>query len=202
MSVYPNTGSNLGSTTRAALSTQIIILVNNEPVGAVQKFNASTQRSVQRISEVGTDGTIEIVPNQPTSYTISVSRIVFDGLSLPESFARGFMNINSQRIPFDIVIIDQYTGSGDDAIIKTYHNCWFKSLSTPYSSGDYLITEDADLEVEYMSILRGGEAIALSQGIGGSRQVSNIQIDDVELAADSGTRRGALDFPGLISAAF
>jgi len=202
MATYPNTGSNLGSTTRTALSTQIIILVNNEPVGAIQRFDINAIRTVTRIKEIGTDGTIEIAPQSSAEYSLSVERIIFDGLSLPEAFARGFMNINSQRIPFDIVVIDQYTGSGDDAIIRTFHNCWFKSLRTPYGADNYIITENADIEVEYMSILRGGEAVALSQGIGGSRQVNNIQIDDVELQADSGTRRGALDFAGLISAAY
>jgi hypothetical protein len=133
---------------------------------------------------------------------VTVRRIAFDGLSLPESMSRGFRNIHAQRIPFDIVVIDQFTGTGDDAIITTYHNCWFKSISKTYSADDYVITENATLDVEFISEQRAGEAVSRSQGTGGARQVPGIQIDEAELLADSGSRRGVLDFPGLISAAY
>lgn len=202
MAAYPKTGSILDSTTHTALSTQIIIMVNNEPVGAVNKFTMAQSRPLKRIKEIGTDGTIEIVPSGAADYSLTVSRIAFDGLSLPQGFSRGFRNIAAQRIPFDIIVIDQYTGTGDDAIITTYHNCWFKSLNKSYSVDDYVIAEDATIDVEYVSERRGGEAIALSQGVGGGRQIAGVQIDEAELLADSGARRGALDFPGLISAAY
>lgn len=202
MPTYPATGSILDSTTRTALSTQIIIMVNNEPVGAVQSFGEDQSRTNKRIAEVGTDGTIEIVPQSPTNITLTVNRVAFDGLSITEAFSRGFRNLQAQRIPFDIVVIDQFTGSGDDAIITTYHNCWFNKVGRSYSSDDYIITEDCGVDVEFVSTIRGGDAVVLSQGAGGGRQLSGTQFDDVEGQADSGTRRGALDFPGLISAAF
>lgn len=199
---YPKSGSILDATTRTALSTQIVVMVNNEPVGAIQNISESINRSNKRIPEVGTDGHIEIVPQGPANYTLEVNRIVFDGLSLPEAFSRGFRNIAAQRIPFDIVVIDQFTGTGDDAIITTYHNCWFNKLSKSYSADNYVVSESAGIDVEYISILRGGDAIALSQGVGGSRQIPGAQIDAVETAADSGRTRGGLDFAGLISAAY
>jgi len=128
----------------------------------------------------------------------------FDGLSLPEAFSRGFRNLQSQRIPFDIVVIDQFTGTGNDAIITTYHNCWFNNLSISYTANDYTITQSASVDCEYVSTIRGGEAIALSQGTGGGRQIPSVQLDVAELAADSGANgtRGSLDYPGLISAAY
>jgi hypothetical protein len=201
MPTYPKTGSILDSTTRTALSTQILILVNNEPVGAVQSFEESQQRQVKRILEVGTDGTVEAVPERPAEISLSVSRIVFDGLSLTEAFSRGFRNIQAQRIPFDIVVIDQYTGTDNDAVITTYENCWFNSIRKSYTAESFTITENAEITVEAIRTIRGGEAVALSQGTGGGRQIP-VQLDEVELLADSGARRGALDFPGLISAAF
>lgn len=201
-SEYPKSGSILDSTTRTALSTQIIIMVNNEPVGAVQEFSIDQSRSTKRITEVGLDGTVEIVPDSPANIGVNLSRIVYDGLSITESMSRGFRNIQAQRIPFDIVIIDQYTGTGNDAVITTLHNCWFESIGVSYSSGNYIVTESAKANVEFISTTRGGEAVALSQGVGGSRQIPGVQIDDVELQADSGSRRGALDAEGLISAAF
>lgn len=201
MATYPKTGSILDSTTRTALSTQILVLVNNEPVGAIQSFSESQSRSVKRVVELGTDGTIEAVPESAVKITVKAQRIVFDGLSITEAFLRGFRNIQAQRIPFDIVVIDQYTGTDNDAVITTYQNCWFTSLSKSYSADNFIISEDVDIEVENIRTIRGGEAVALSQGTGGGRQVP-VQIDSVELSADSGGRRGALDFPGLISAAF
>ena len=202
MPSYPNSGSILDSKTRTALSTQIIIMVNNEPVGAMQSFDVSQSRSLDSIKEIGTDGIVEIVPNGAVTIGLTLKRTVFDGLSLPEAFSRGFRNLSAQRIPFDIVVIDQYTGTGDDALITTYHGCWFKTLNRNYSADNYVLIEDASAECEYVSTVRAGEAAALSQGVGGGRQIPGIKTDEAELAADSGQRRGALDFPGLISAAY
>ncbi len=201
MPTYPKTGSILDSTTRTALSTQILILVGQEAVGAVQQFSESQQRSARRVFEIGTDGTVEIVPESPATFSLRVDRIVYDGLSVTEAFSRGFRNIQAQRIPFDIVVIDQYTGTDDDAVITTYENCWFTSIEKTYNADNFIITENVSIEVENIRTLRGGEAVALSQGVGGSRQIP-LQRDEVELMADSGVRRGSLDFPGLISASF
>jgi hypothetical protein len=201
MAEYPRTGSILDSKTRTALSTQIIITVNGEPVGAVQSFSESQARSARRIYEIGTDGTLEIVPESPATFSLRIDRIVYDGLSVTESMSRGFRNIQAQRIPFDIVVIDQYTGVDLEAIITTYENCWFTSIEKAYNADNYIVTENVSVEVENIKTLRGGEAVALSQGAGGARQIP-LQLDDVELLADSGVRRGSLDFPGLISASF
>jgi hypothetical protein len=202
MAEFPKTGSILDSTTHTALSTQIIIMVNNEPVGAVQSFAESQSRSNKRVYEVGLDGTVEIVPESPTQMSLTIDRIVYDGLSLTEAFSRGFRNLQSQRIPFDIVVIDQYSGTGDDSVITTYHNCWFNKIDKSYKADNFIISESCGVDVEFISTLRGGDAVSLSQGAGGGRQLAGTQFDNVELQADTGVRRGGLDFPGLISAAF
>ena len=201
MPAYPKSGSTLDSTTRTSLSTQIIVMVNNEPVGAIQSFGITQNRGIKDITEVGTDGIIELVPSSANKVSLNINRIYFDGISLPEAFSRGFRNLQSQRIPFDIVVIDQTTGTGDNAIIETYHNCWFESLSTTFTAQDYVIAQTASVKCEYVSTIRGGEAVSLSQGAGGSRQVP-VQLDSAELAADSGNTRGSLVYPGLISAAY
>jgi hypothetical protein len=205
---YPNTGSILhnattGAQTRSGLSTQIVIYVNDEPVGAVQSFQETQARTNKAIAEVGTDGIIELVPQGPAKFTLQVNRMVFDGLSLPESFSRGFKNIHSQRIPFDIVVIDKFTGE-ENAVVTTYHNCWFNNLSRTYQVSDYTIAETASLDCEFVSSMRNNEPVSESQGVGGSREISSRQIDATEQATDMGDsgRRGSLDFPGLISAAY
>jgi hypothetical protein len=211
MADYPNTSTifdngtvGTGGSTRTGLSTQVIVYVNGEPVGAIQSFQETQSRSNKPITEVGTDGIVELVPQSAAKFTLSVNRIVFDGLSLPESFARGFKNIHAQRIPFDIVVIDKFTGGGDNAVVTTYHNCWFNNLSKTYQTSDYTIAETAGIDCEFISSRRAKEPVANSQGVGGGREVdaSKIQLDGVEQAVDSGDRRGPLDFPGLINAAF
>ena len=207
MADYPNTRTifdnpDNGSKTRTGLSTQIVIYVEGEPVGAVQTFQETQNRGVKQISEVGTDGIIENVPNQPAKITLTINRIVFDGLSLPEAFSRGYRNIHAQRIPFDIVVIDKFTGDGDNAVVTTYHNCFFTSLGKSYTVNDYTITENAGVTAEFMSSTRAGGPVADSQGVAGAREIPGRQVDSVEQSADTGTRRGPLDFAGLISAAY
>src|SRR5271168_3873932 len=104
---FPNTGTTVNpDSTSSGLSTQIIIKVNGNPVGALQTLTVDQTRSVQRISEIGTDGTVEIVPNKAAEYKLTTGRIVFDQLRLPEAFSRGFRFIGAQRLPFDIEIYD------------------------------------------------------------------------------------------------
>lgn len=207
MADYPNTGTifdnpDNGSKTRTGLSTQIVVYVEGEPVGAIQSLTENQNRPVKPIQEVGTDGIIEIVPNGAATISLTIKRVVFDGLSLPEAFSRGYRNIHAQRIPFDIVVIDKFTGDGDNAVVTTYHNCFFKSLSKSYSADNYMITEDAGVDAEFMSTTRAGGPVANSQGINGGREIPGRQVDSVEQSADTGTRRGPLDFAGLISAAY
>jgi hypothetical protein len=207
MAEYPNTGTifdntDNGSKTRTGRSTQIVVYVEGEPVGAIQSFNESQNRSVKPISEVGTDGVIELVPNQPAKISLTINRIVFDGLSLPEAFSRGYRNIHAQRIPFDIVVIDKFTGDGDNAVVTTYHNCFFTQLGKNYTVNDYTIQESASVTAEFMSSTRAGGPVADSQGVSGAREIPGRQTDSVEQSADTGVRRGPLDFSGLISAAY
>jgi hypothetical protein len=208
MADYPNTATLFdsaaitGAKTRTGLSTQIIVYVNGEPVGAIQSLAEAQSRNLKELSEVGTDGIIEIVPSASSTFSLTINRIVFDGLSLPEAFSRGFRNIQAQRIPFEINVIDKFTGDDDNAVVTTYHNCWFASLGKTYASTDYTITENATVKCEFVSSTRAGEAVSESQGIQGAREIPGRDTDAIEQAADSGDRRGSLDFPGLISAAY
>jgi len=207
---YPNTASLFdsaaitGAKTSTGLSTQIVVYVNGEPVGAIQSFQETQTRSTKAISEVGTDGIIEIIPQSSTTFSLTINRIVFDGLSLPEAFSRGFRNIQAQRMPFDIVVIDKFTGTDDDAVVTIYHNCWFNNMTRNYTVQDYTIAENATVACEFVSSRRAGEAVAESQGVQGAREVPSREMDAIEQATDSGRsgRRGSLDFPGLISAAY
>lgn len=213
---YPSTGSRLTSSISTSLSTQIIIQVEMNdgsvtPVGAVKELTEEQNRGLARIVEIGTDGVIEIVPNKATEFQLSLNRTVFDGLSLPEAFGRGFRNIQSQRFPFNIQVVDVNAGivdasgtaSKDSTVITTYHNCWFQRTSTPLKADDYIIVQSATVWCEFITSVRAGDAVAKSQAAGGGRSILTPgQVDPVEAAADSARRLGAMDYAGLLRSGF
>lgn len=210
MSDFPNTGTLFQEQrTNSGLSTQIIIKVNDEPVGALQRISVSQNRPLKQISEVGTDGLIEIVPQGATTFTLDVERMVFDQLRLPEAFSRGFRFINAQRNPFDIEIFDLSSvdpsgaapTSSNGLVVMTFKNCWFASYSTPYQAGDYTIAESAQIQAEtaFVSNLEASQSIFDTSRRGLAPQTDEAGIED---ATNLGGRRGALDASGLINSLF
>ena len=209
MATYPSSGSTLKSNISTGLSTQIIVKVGTETVGAIQKLSINHNRNIERVKEVGLDGILELVPNQPTQYDITVNRIVFDRLRLPEAFSRGFINIKSQLLGFDILIIDRSNGDGEGIVMHKLVGCWFSKYNTNYDSGNYIITEDATILCEdIVSNLGGSDANAAT---GGTRGI-NYEVDTYgrERATDRGAGglgggggfRGTMDVAGLVNAAF
>lgn len=207
---YPQTGSILNSQIHTGLSTQVTILVNNQPVGAVQSMQINQSRSIQRVGEVGLDGTLELVPNQIPTLDLTVDRIVFDKLRLPEAFARGFVNIKSQLVPFDILVLDRSGGGPDQqGVIKTqFVNCWFKTYNYTYKQGDFIIAENATIACEDIVSTLGNTSNPVAQG--GERGIQ-YQINQRERLTDSGSGgagvlgagfRGTMDVDNLINQAF
>lgn len=213
MATYPVTGSTLSSAISTGLSTQILIKVESETVGAIQSLSITHTRTHERVREVGTDGTIEIVPNRPTEYEIRVSRIVFDRMRMPEAFARGFINIKSQLLPFDIVVIDRTNGDGDASIVHTFVNCRFTTYNPSYTSDAFILKEEATLWCEDVSTTQGTSQSSAVQG--GARGIK-YQVNDRERQTDTGAGgtstggstsvgsgfRGTMDVSGIINAAF
>jgi hypothetical protein len=199
MATYPKTGSTLGSNISAGLSTQIVVKVGSDTVGALQALEVRQNRPLARLVELGLDGTLEIVPQQRTEVILTVRRIVFDRLRIAEAFERGYLNVKSQRLPFNIEVIDQSGGEGEQAVTHTYENCWFQDISTPYNADNYIITESATLWAEDVRSNPGGTKAPVADG--GIRDMKPVK-DAIERDADSGGRRGTLDVPGLVRAAF
>ena len=222
---YPHSGSTLKSGISTGLSTQIIITVNDIggheiQIGAIQSIDEKQTRPLQEVGEVGTDGILEIVPTKWTSYSISLSRTMFDGISLTQAFGRGFRNIQSQRFPFDIKIFDlsmsmvspsdAWTPPGNDdgatpKILTVYKNCWFSDLGTPYKCDNYIIVQSATVKCEgiFTSVMTSGDqAAGIAVGtapLAGARGVP-IAADPIEMFTDSQRRLGSMDFAGLINA--
>lgn len=203
---FPNTNTTINpSSTSSGLSTQIVVKINGNPVGALQKLDVEQSRQLTRIKEIGTDGVVEIVPTQATEYHLTCERIVFDQLRLPEAFSRGFRFIGAQRIPFDIEIYDvsnattfNATDTSAGVVVMTFVGCWFEKYTTPYQADNYLITETATIQAETGYVSSGNTPVTVRN------PADTFQLDDVELATNvgQGGRRGSLDVSGLLNATF
>ena len=214
MATFPNTSSTIlrgtddaEGRTSTGLSTQIIIKVNNQAVGALQNLTVNQARPLIRVNEIGTDGNVEIVPQSSPTYELSVTRVVFDQMRLPEAFSRSFRFIGAQRIPFDIEIFDINNADQQNAavdanssgiVVHKYVNCWFTNYSTPYTSDNYLISETGTLWAETGFVSSGGTPPPNLRGL--DAQTDNTA--GIERAVNSGDRRGGVDASGIINAVF
>lgn len=209
---YPNTGSTLVSPsganlTSTGLSTNILITVGPNAVGAVQRLVIGEKRSVKQIDEVGTDGHIDSAPNQSTNITGSCERIRFDRMRIAEAMGRSFTHVKSQRYPFNITIIDSWNGNplnpadNTAAIITTIQNVWITGIDYTYQASDWIISDTMTWEAETIYSTLGQGATPAAQG--GTRNIPLAiasPTSDIERAADVGQRRGAIDASGLLSA--
>lgn len=200
----PNTGSITTAeggknTTRTGVSTNIIIEVDGNSVGAIQSLSINEERPIAMIDEVGTDGHIDSVPQRSTNISGTCKRVRYDNLRVAAAFSRGYIHVASQRIPFDIVIKDIFAGSDPSStLITTIKNVWIKSINMTYSATDFVIIEDMAWEAEKIySTLGSNNAVP---GVAGSRNLAITPADQFELASDRGDRRGSLDGAGLLFA--
>jgi len=200
MANAPNTQSTLTmpngvNKTSTALSTNIIIMVNNTAVGAVQSLAISEKRTIKMIDEVGSDGHVDSVPTASTNITGSCQRIRFDRLRITEAFSRGFLHVASQVYPFDIVILDKQKRDQGSQISTVIKNVWISGIDYTYQVSDWVITDTMTWEAETIfSVLNGGSSngtVSINSGDG---------IVNIEQLVDTGSggRRGSLDAAGLI----
>lgn len=196
MAYYPKSGSLLQPRINASLSTQIVVKVDGvTTVGAIQQLQINQTREMLTWEEIGTHGVIEIHPKNAAKIELTVQRLVFDKMRITEAFARGFVNINAQRIPFNIEIMDTSNGNGYNEIITHYyHNCWFKSFNTVYNSNSYLITDTSNITCEYVTTYIDG----LSSVNGGLRGITYIG-DSIERNTDTYGERGSFNSAGFSS---
>jgi hypothetical protein len=182
--------------TSTSISTNILIMVNNTAVGAIQSLSVSEKKPVKMIDEVGTDGHIDSVPNQSANITGNCTRVRFDRLRISEAFGRGFLHVAAQAYPFDIVIIDRQKKDQGSQISTVIKNVWITGIDYNYQANDWVIVDTMSWEAEHIySFLSGNNNAAT----GGERQIPINKID-IEQETDRGAngRRGSLDASGLI----
>jgi len=167
---YPYTGSPVSSSaTSTGLSTQILVKVDGIAVGGIQSMSIDQRRPLRPITEVGTDGHVEVVPNGATTFEITISRIYFDRKTITEALGRQFINIQAQRYPFDIYVYDFHNVSASSldssfdvadsdatdgtvtsgVMVTVYENCWIGSKRESFTSSDYIITQDVSVTAEF-----------------------------------------------------
>jgi hypothetical protein len=184
--------------TATHLSTNIIIKVDGNVVGAVKSLEVTESRTLKMIDEVGTDGHIDSAPSASTNITGSCQRTRFDRMRIAEAFSRGFIHVHAQRIPFDLEIQDIFHDSDPaNAIITTIRNVWIKDIRYTYSADDFIIVENMSWEAEgIFSVLNNNNvAQAVANGRG-----NPIILNQFEQEADRGAFSGALDAAGLLNA--
>lgn len=188
-------GPNGQDRTGTALSTNIIIRVGNNPVGAIQNIRITESRTITMVDELSTDGHIDSAPTKSSDFDIECRRIRYDRMRITEAFGRDFLHVHSQRIPFDIDIYDTWNGDGSNAIVTTLKNIWISNLNYDYQAENWIIFDSMSGKAETIfSTLNGGLAAT-----GGVRGSAILQDNPIEQQSDVGQRRGSLDVPGLIS---
>lgn len=199
-----NTGTQLfdadgNNRTATHLSTNIVVIVDGNPIGAIQSLEITEERpTVKMIDEIGTDGHIDSAPVTSTNYTISCQRIRFDNLRVAEAFSRGFLHVKAQRIPFDIEIHDRFVDADEgNAIITTIRNVWITRIGYTYSASDWTITETMACTAEDIFSVLNSNNVAQSASSG---RINPIILNPFEQEADRGDQRGALDAAGLMNA--
>ena len=213
-----NTGSTLGlasgaNKTSSALSTNIIIQVNGQSVGAIQSISVNETRAIKFIDEVGTDGHVDSSPSASSGISGNCTRIRFDRLRIAEAFGRGFIHARSQVYPFDIHILDKQKRDSNSHITTIIKNVWIKGIQTTYQAGDWVISDQMDWEAETIysflagniSVAQGGERAIKhfgsgKNGVGTILMGENGSSNNIEQLTDRGesNRRGSLDAAGLI----
>lgn len=131
------------------------------------------------MEEIGTDGIVDSHPKNAARIEFAVERIVFDQLKLTEAFSRGFINIQAQRIPFDIQIIDRSDQEGQFSVVHTLHNCWFNSYSSAFNVNSYIVSESATIRAEKITTHRGGQS-----AVGGGLRGITFEYDEIERNTD------------------
>ena len=220
MANAPNTQSTLGlangvNKTSTALSTNILIMVNNTAVGAVQSLSVQERRDIRMIDEVGTDGHVDSVPNKSSTVSGTCQRIRFDRLRIAEAFGRGFIHARSQVYPFDIMLIDQQKRDSALHIVTVIKNVWINSIEVTYQASDWVISDSMGWQAETiysrmagdLPVARGGErgiqhfGSGYPGGTGGELLMgTDNSYPNIEQLTDIGKsfRRGSLDAAGLI----
>jgi len=117
---------------RTELATQISILSNGSPVGAIQNFSIKQKRNSH-------------------SGILEIDRIIFDGLNMIQAFCgpefKTLDSLNGKTFEVEVKI-----NKGDIYEINKFHFCEFLEISKTYSAETYIVVEHAIIKAELMTV--------------------------------------------------
>lgn len=185
--------------TATHLSTNIVIKVGNNVIGAIKTLDVTESRgTIKMINEVGTDGHIDSAPATSVDVSGSCSRTRFDRMRIAEAFSRPFIHVGSQRLPFDIEIHDLFADSDpNNAVITVIQNVWIKDIRYTYSSDDFVIVDTMSWTAERIFSFLNNKNVVQATSNG---RADPIVLNVFEQQADMGKYTGALDAAGLLNA--
>jgi hypothetical protein len=155
-------GVGIPETNKVVVSTSIDIYggrTGNVLVGAVDSFNLTMSRIVQRVRELSSSlagRTVEIVPG-PEEASISCTGFLLYTSKKHHLFQRlsdnnvdagdGMVSLGSQIYP--ITIVEKYTHPALDKVFKVvYKGCWITNYSKSQNINQAVVAENCTLEVQ------------------------------------------------------
>jgi len=125
-----------------------------EPIGTLQGFNPSANRTLERVRELRRTGdnrdTFEIVPGR-TEFTITVDRIETYADDLLSALGISDLEhiTNATR---SLQITEEVIGPNGETRVIHYQNCWVQSWSKSIREGTVTVTENATLWPESIRV--------------------------------------------------
>lgn len=175
---YPN-DNEIGIVT----STNIDIKINGQRVGLMQSFSRQESREVQRIMEIGSEGLVQLVPQNYQGGTLECEalavygRLFFRAIKIkdygaPQSYIANYNPVGmlvQNRIPITVEVTTRgrrFGQGGIDApkmsmLKETFYGCFLTSYSKSVSANDITVAERisiayANCRVEQLTTARIG----------------------------------------------
>lgn len=157
---------------KIATSTNIDIEFNGKKVGLIQSFRKDEKRNNTKVSEIGTEGLVQIIPNNYEGGSLSVDHLRIYGrtfletmgiydLGAPRTFIANFnpvAHLGQQRLPFAVRVTLRGAAKNNSSeinrrIVEVYHGCWLTDNSYTVTNGEITIKESANLDYTWVEIL-------------------------------------------------
>jgi hypothetical protein len=132
---------------KTVVSYSYTIKANGVPIGTLQGFSPSANRTLERVREImGNDAaqdTFEIVPGR-TEFTISIDRFeTYDKVMMK---ALGYTSLEDISVVTDpILIIETVRNKAGQTRTIEYQDCWVQSWAKTIREGTITVTETVTL---------------------------------------------------------
>lgn len=188
-------------------STNIQIKINGQPIGLIQSLRRDESRDVQRVMEIGTEGLVQLVPQNYQGGTLSVDalavygRLFFRAIRMkdwgaPQSFIANYNPVGmlvQNRIPFTVEVLtrgrNHNKGPGSlGQIREIFHGCFLTQYGKTVQISDVTVTET--VQIAYARVVVTDEKTSANGPEGYSWTLGNYNSNPIE---DSWSPRSTYD---------